>query len=323
MTRQAIILGAKGRFGRAAAQAFLSAGWAVRGLARNWDTDLVDPRVERVTADAFGPAAVIAAAAGADVIVNALNPLYPDWARDLPRLAASTIAAAKATGATVMLPGNVYNFGAGMPAVLDEMTPHQPTSRKGRLREAMENTYAEAADDGVQTIILRGGDFIEYEKTGNWFDTYIAAKSGKGRVTYPGPLEHVHAWAYLPDMARAMVGLVEKRAELGAFVDLGFEGFNLTGHELVSAMERVAGRKLATRSMPWRAMRMISPFAPLVREVLEMRYLWNVPHAIDGARLGALLPDFRPTPLLAALADAMRIAAPAEAAPRRAAGAVR
>ena len=321
MTRQVVILGAKGRFGRAAAEAFLAAGWAVRGFARNWDSDLIDPRVERVTADAFDLQAAVAASAGADVIVNALNPLYPDWARDLPRLAVSVIAAAKATGATVMLPGNVYNYGAGMPPVLDEMTPHNPTTRKGRIREAMENSYAEAADEGVQTIILRGGDFIEREKTGNWFDTYIAAQASRGRVTYPGPLGNMHAWAYLPDMARAMVGLAEKRGELGVFVSLGFEGFNLTGHELVSAMERVTGRTLKVGEMPWGAMRMISLFAPVVREVLEMRYLWNVPHAIDGGELAALLPDFRPTPLRTALADAMRVEAPAEAAGQYAIGA--
>jgi nucleoside-diphosphate-sugar epimerase len=307
MAKDVIILGAKGRFGRAAAQAFLAAGWRVRGLARDWDSARIDPRLERVTADAFDAGAVSAAAAGADVIVNALNPAYSNWARDLPRLAASTIAAAKATGATVLLAGNVYNYGAGMPAVLDEMTLPQPTTRKGKLREAMENLYAEAADEGVQTLILRGGDFIEREKTGNWFDTYIAAKAGQGRVTYPGPLDRVHAWAYLPDMARAMVGLAEKRAQIGPFAGFGFEGLNLTGYELVTAMERVAGRELKVGSMPWGAMRVAGLFAPDIREVLEMRYLWTVPHAIDGRKLRALLPDYRPTPLLAVLADAMHV----------------
>ena len=314
MAKDVIILGAKGRFGRAAAQAFLAAGWRVRGLARDWESGRIDPRVERVTADAFDADAVSAAAAGADVIVNALNPAYSNWARDLPRLAASTIAAAKATGATVLLPGNVYNYGAGMPPVLDEMTLPQPTTRKGKLREAMENLYAEAADEGVQTLILRGGDFIEREKTGNWFDTYIAANAGQGRVTYPGPLDRVHAWAYLPDMARAMVGLAEKRAQIGPFAGFGFEGFNLTGLELVAAMERVAGRKLKVGSMPWGAMRVAGLFAPDIREVMEMRYLWTVPHAIDGRKLQALLPDYRPTPLLAALADAMHVDVPEAAA---------
>lgn len=314
MAQDVIILGAKGRFGRAAAQAFLAAGWRVRGLARDWDSGRIDPRMERVTADAFDADAVSAAAAGADVIVNALNPAYSNWARDLPRLAASTLAAAKATGATVLLPGNVYNYGAGMPPVLDEMTLPQPTTRKGKLREAMENLYAEVADEGVQTLILRGGDFIEREKTGNWFDTYIAAKAGQGRMTYPGPLDRVHAWAYLPDMARAMVGLAEKRAQIGPFADFGFEGFNLTGLELVAAMERVAGRALKVGSMPWSAMRVAGLFAPDIREVMEMRYLWTVPHAIDGRKLQALLPDYRPTPLLAALADAMHVDVPEAAA---------
>jgi nucleoside-diphosphate-sugar epimerase len=310
MTQQVIILGAKGRFGRAAADAFLAAGWAVRGLARSWDTGLVDPRVERVTADAFDADALSSAVMGADVIVNALNPPYPTWARDVPRLTASVIAAAKASGASVLLPGNVYNYGARMPPVLSEATPHRPTTRKGRLREAMENAYAEAADDGVQTIILRAGDFIEREKTGNWFDTYIAVNAARGRVTYPGPLQHVHAWAYLPDLARAMVGLAEKRGSLGPFVPVGFEGFNLTGRELVEAMQRVAGRKLKIGGMPWGAMRLISPFAPTIREVLEMRYLWTMPHAIDGSKLAALLPDFRPTPLIVALTDSMPATAP-------------
>ena len=65
--------------------------------------------------DAFDPAQVAGAARGMDVIVNALNPPYPRWTRDLPRLTGSVIAAARESGATVMIPGNVYNYGAAMP----------------------------------------------------------------------------------------------------------------------------------------------------------------------------------------------------------------
>lgn len=32
-----VVLGAKGRFGRAAVVAFKAAGWSVREVARNWD----------------------------------------------------------------------------------------------------------------------------------------------------------------------------------------------------------------------------------------------------------------------------------------------
>lgn len=39
--------------------------------------------------------------------------------------------------------------------------------------EDMEEVYVVVVDDGVQIVILCGGDFIECVKIGNWFDIYI------------------------------------------------------------------------------------------------------------------------------------------------------
>jgi nucleoside-diphosphate-sugar epimerase len=41
--------------------------------------------------------------------------------------------------------------------------------------------------------------------------------------------------------------------------------------------------------MPWLLMRLLSPFVPLFRELLEMQYLWNVPIRMDNARLKSVL----------------------------------
>ena len=310
MSQHVIILGLKGRFGRAAANAFLNAGWRVRGLARNWGGMTFSNDIERVDGDAFDAEALTTAVAGCDVIVNALNPPYEKWQRDLPRLTENVIHAARAAQATVMIPGNVYNFGSNMPPVLTETTAHGPTTRKGKLRDQMEAAYAAAGDDGVRTIILRAGDFIEREKTGNWFDSYIANKVGQGKVTYPGPLDRVHAWAYLPDMARAMVHLADQRAAFGGFETFGFEGFNVTGAELITAMETACGQPLKVHKMPWPVMRLLAAFMPSIREVMEMKYLWDVPHAVDGAKLARTLPGFEATSLDVALADVLANAGP-------------
>lgn len=323
MSNSVVIFGAKGRFGRAAQTAFLDAGWHVRGLARSWDDAPGDPRMEAVTGKAHAAEDLIHAARGADVIVNALNPPYPRWRHDLPVLTRNVIAAARASGATVMIPGNVYVYGAGMPVLLTEATPHRPTERKGRLREEMERAYAAAAAEGVRSIILRAGDFIEREKSGNWFDSQITRDLAKGRMLYPGPLDRVHAWAYLPDMARAAVALAERRAELAPFAELGFPGYSLTGRELADLLGRITGRDLRITTLSWPLLRVLGLVWPMMREVAEMRYLWQVPHAIDGARLAATLPDFRPTPVAAALAEAVgqRERSPAgHGAPRPAAG---
>ena len=212
-----------------------------------------------------------------------------------------------------MIPGNVYNYGTALPPILKETTPQNAGTKKGRLRIDMERAYAEAAHQGVRTVILRGGDFMEAEQTGNWFDSYIANKAGQGKTTYPGPLNVKHAWAYLPDMARAMVHLADKRQELDAFAEFGFAGYGLTGHELVAAIERATGVMQKISGMPWFLMRLMAIFSPRIGEVLEMCYLWNAPHEIDDSQLAKTIPDFVPTPLDQAMQDIF--AATAKAAP--------
>ena len=301
------IFGGTGRFGRAAEAAFDDAGWQIRSFARSWKDNPFSENITRIEGDAFDVDALIDTATNCEIIIHALNPPYPKWGSDLPRFTANVIKAARATGATVMLPGNVYNYGAGMPQCLTENTPHGPTSRKGRLREEMERAFANAAVEGVQTVILRAGDFIEREKTGNWFDSQIAANINKGRVMYPGPLDQVHSWAYLPDLARAMVELAEKRKELTPFEEYGFPGYSLTGDDLVDVMEEVTGRNLTIKNLSWPLIRFLSFFAPMMWEISEMSYLWRIPHMIDGAKLAAALPGFEVTPVKMAIADAVAI----------------
>lgn len=304
MTATVLILGANGRFGRAATLAFAHRGWDVRAASRTGDGEKL-PHVTRIACDVSDGASVIAAAKGVDVIVHAVNPAYHKWVEQLPTLTANVIAAGLSSGAAVMIPGNVYAFGKDAPVVLREDSAPRPTTRKGALRVTMERAFAGAAESGLRTIILRGGDFIERTQTGNWFDSQIANKAHKGVFTYPGRMDAVHAWAYLPDMARAMAELAEIREDLPRFASIGFEGFSLTGAELKAAVALAVGRPLKLKSVPWGIMRIIALFSPLLREVIEMRYLWDTPHRLDGAALQAVLPDFQPTSLAGAMADAL------------------
>jgi nucleoside-diphosphate-sugar epimerase len=305
MVGSVIILGAKGRFGRAAVKAFVDSGWRVTVFARSWADSATADHVKRVEGDAFDIPTLERACSGADVIVNAVNPPYAKWERDMPRLTKSVIAAAKASKATVMIPGNVYNYGKAMPDTLTENTPHAAKNGKGRLRTCMEEAYANAAHSGVRTIVLRGGDFIEGANTGNWFDDQIAVNIGKGRVMYPGPLDRVHAWAYLPDMARAMAELAVKRSEFSNFEEFGFQGYSLTGGALLDALGRVTGRELKVSHLNWTILACLGVVLRSLREVVEMKYLWQVSHALDGTKLTRVLPDFEPTPLDVALQQSL------------------
>lgn len=284
MSRIALILGSSGRFGRHIAHALERHGWSVRKFNRARDT-LPD------------------AALGVDLIVNAWNLPYAQWAAQMPTLTAQVIAAAKASGAAVMIPGNIYVYGNDLPLVLAPDTPHRATNPLGKIRRALEAAYRDA---GVKTVILRAGDFIDTEASGNWFDMIIAAKIGKGKFTYPGPLDQPHAWAFLPDIAEAGACLVDQLDALPPFGDFTFDGFTLTGAQMADALARATGRPVRSKPMAWLPIQIARPFWKEAKHLLEMRYLWRRPHRVDGSVLTARVPGFTPTPLDDALRQAIR-----------------
>jgi nucleoside-diphosphate-sugar epimerase len=245
-----VVLGAAGRLGKAAAKAFHAAGWRVTSLVRPGAAAHAPAGTHIAEIDARDDAEVTAAARGADVVLHALNPAYTQWSRQALPLAYSAITAAEAAGATLLFPGNLYNYGSPLPPVIDETLPMRPSSRKGALRLAIEERLREAAGRGLRTIILRAGDYYG-EGRGSWLDLVIAKDIDRGVLVYPGPLDLTHAWAYLPDLVAALVRLAEIRHRLGVLETFGFPGHAMTGRELTTAIARAAGRKLQVKRMTW------------------------------------------------------------------------
>jgi nucleoside-diphosphate-sugar epimerase len=283
MTKTALILGASGKIGSHAMQAFTRAGWSVRAYDRK-SNDMVT------------------AARGVDVIVNGLNPpRYHDWAGQIPAITQQVIAAAKASGATVIIPGNVYNMG-DQAGEWSEHTAHAPMTRKGTIREQMEQAYR---DSGVRTILLRAGNFIDPNGNGDVMSLLLLRAIAKGKLTGAGDPRAMQAYCYVPDWARAAVALAEKREQLGVFEDIPFAGHSLTLEQLRDVLSEQLERPIAITQFPWWAMRITAPFWELAREMLEMRYLWNVSHTLSARKLSVLLPDFQVTALREVTAAAL------------------
>lgn len=277
MPQTVLILGASGLFGSHAATAFQDAGWTVRRYQRGTDMSR--------------------AAMGADVIVNALNPpKYHNWAKLIPQITADVIAAAKASGATVLVAGNVYVYGSA-PGPWGPDTPHLPNTRKGRIRATMEASYAQAATEGVRTIILRGGDYMAEKDPRTIFNMITLKLLAKGRITAMGTPTARRAYAYLPDMARAAVGLANIRDTLPAFADVPFAGHDFSIVDLAAEITAQTAKPLRIKQFNWLQIRLLAPFWELARELLEMRYLYSLPHSLAPELMARLLPDFQPTPL--------------------------
>lgn len=313
MNQSVLIVGATGGVGGETARAFLAQGYRVRAVTRNVErarrdfTDLAG--VEWVAGDAMRTEDVVRAAAGVSVVVHAANPPgYRNWAGLVLPMLESSVAAARAAGARLVLPGTVYNFGPESPTLIDETAPQRPVTRKGKIRVAMEERLRAASREGVRVLIVRAGDFFGPHAGNNWFSQGFVRRGRKvSSVVYPGQHERGHAFAYLPDLARTIVKLVERDADLGAFELFHFGGHSFEhGVDLAKATLRVAGVPNARiRRFPWFAIYLLSPFIETFREMLEMRYLWQTSLLLDNQKLVNFLGEEPHTPLPEALAETL------------------
>lgn len=306
-----LILGARGRFGLSAARAFAEAGWRVLGQMRSGAQTPKAAGIEWLGIDLDNTKALAQAAQGTSVVVHALNPAYTNtaWQTQVLPMTEAAIAVTRALGATLMVPGNVYNFGADMPEQLRENTPQLARTLKGQIRITMEQRLQHS---GVPSIVIRAGDFFG-SGSGTWFDTAMVKDIQKGKFTYPGAPGVSRAWAYLPDLARTFVAVAQRRAQLPAFEVLHFAGHRITGQRWLDVLSPLAqaqgwvkpGVALKLSPLPWPIIRIGALIVPTWKALLEMRYLWQTPHALANDKLTALVGAEPHTPLAQAAQAAL------------------
>ena len=302
--RSIAVVGANGRVAREVAKAFREARWRVRAVTRKGDCSVEG--IENVKGDAYDAASLTAATEGFGFIFHGTSPAYTDWRDTVVPMLASTLAAAKANGATILFPGNVYNYGSEIPEHPNEDAQQVGNHEKARLRIQMESMLEDASRDGVRSVILRPGDFFGGEGRGSWFDLGLASKAASGKVVWLAKGGIVHAWAYLPDLARAFVAAAEHADKLPAFVTFQFGGHNVTMEEMHSAMERAMGRPLQRSAFPWWMIQLAAPFVPMFREFVIMSYLWRRPHRLTDEKFETAIGPLPHAELDQAVAAALR-----------------
>ncbi|WP_428241098.1 NAD-dependent epimerase/dehydratase family protein [Gynuella sp.] len=310
----ALVLGVTGGIGGETARQLAAAGWAVKAMSRR--SGMVPENNHGITwlrGDAMNRHDVEIAAQGCEVIVHAVNPPgYKNWQTLVLPMLENTIAAAQKYGAMIVLPGTLYNYGPDAFPLLTEENSQNPLTRKGLIRRQMEQRLRDFADDGGRVLIVRAGDFFGPMAGHSWFSQGMV-KGGR-RVTsvvVPNLPGVGHQWAFLPDVARTMVQLLERRQQLDPFATFHMSGhWDDDGRQLAEAVCRVVKRHTGTAPkmtrFPWWLIRLLAPFQQTLREILEMRYLWRQPVRLSNQRLTALLGEEPHTPLDQAVEQTLR-----------------
>jgi nucleoside-diphosphate-sugar epimerase len=308
--RTALVLGATGGIGGETARALTRHGWKIRAMARSEHTSDSTPSWEWVRGDSMDTASIVSAAQEVDAIVHAVNPPgYRNWAALVLPMIENTIAAAKASGARILLPGTIYNYGSDAFPVLREDSPQRATTHKGKIRIALEERLQTAASEGVRSLIVRFGDFFGPRAGNNWFSQGMVRPNAQVRsITNPGEKGIGHSWAYLPDAGESFAELMEREGGLADFERFHFRGhWDADGMEMITATRKAVGNEsLPVRSLYWWIFRLASPFHETMREIYANSPLWRTPIELDNTKLVRFLGKEPHTPLEVAVETTLR-----------------
>lgn len=308
--KKALLLGATGGIGGETGRALSRHGWSIRAVYRSQLPSDAPQSWEWVRGDAMDASSVAEAATGVDAILHAVNPPgYRDWDRLVLPMIENTINAAKLSGARVLLPGTIYNFGPDAFPVLREDSPQNSTTHKGQIRIALEQKLEQAAASGVRSLIVRFGDFFGPKTGSSWFaQALVKPNQPVTSITYPGLKGIGHDWAFLPDCAETFAQLMDREDELSDFERFHFQGhWDSDGSEMIASIRRVVGRPdLPVKSLPWFIFKLASPFNETMRELYATRPLWRAPIRLENTRLLRFLGEEPHTPLDTAVETTLR-----------------
>ncbi|MEY4783193.1 MAG: hypothetical protein RIR41_1128 [Pseudomonadota bacterium] len=275
-----------GPTGAATVEALRARGTPVRLVQRKRPASL-PAGVEFTACDVLKPEDVKRAMSGASQVVVAIGFEYltPVWRAAWPKAMTALIAAAEAANTRVVFIDNMYMYGP-QDVALHEDLPLADYGRKPAVRSAVTRMWQQAAREGrVRWAALRAPDFYgPGVRNSHMGDSGLAPVArGKAAQVLMTP-DMPHAFAYVPDIARAVVTLL----------DAPDDAFNQTWHvpcakaksprEMLQIGADAAGVKLKMMVMPSPMLRLLGLFAPMMRELIEMRFTWNRPYHVDATK---------------------------------------
>lgn len=290
-----VVFGA-GALGRGIARELVARGRKVRIISRRGEGG--GPGIEAFKADASDPAATRKACEGAAVVYHTATPDYTKWAQLYPAIQRGVIEGAAAAGAKLISAESVYMYGLVKGPQTEDL-PHQPSTRKGKIRAELAAMAMEAHEKGrVRVALGRAPDFYgpaADETTIYGGRVFYPALAGK-KVQVMGKLDNPHTFIYLDDFARGLVVLGEHDSALGQAWHLPCAPTR-TQRQLLELIFKEAGQKVNVGEAPGLLFSGLGLFVPIMRELAEMLYQWEQPYLFNHDKFDRAFPGaVKPTP---------------------------
>ena len=293
------VLGATGGIGRAITHELARRGHRVTPASHSGSAVL--DGVDTIAFDHTDRAATLAACAGADVVVMAGQPPYPEWVDAFPSIMDNVIAGVAAAGARLVAVDNLYMY-APATGPLTEDAPEHASDAKGMLRRRLGEKVLEAHRSGrIRATIGRFSDYYGPNGTNSGLAMMgiLPALAGR-RPRGLWNLDQPHTFHYLPDAARGFATLVEdERADGRAWILPAAPA--VTQRELLGLVSDATGSK-TPGVLPHAAIWAAGLFDPMIRESRSVRVQYDRPWVVDATNFETTFGRIAVTPHRTAVA---------------------
>lgn len=273
-----------GTVGRAVAALLLARGDVVRVAQRSRPADLPEG-VAFTACDILDPDAVRSTIEGAAQVLLSVSFPYDArvWRTAWPKTMANVTEACASAGARIVFIDNLYQLGPQNAPRREDMPLSSAGDKPAILTEVARIWMA--ARGRVRLAALRCPDFY-----GPGVGTSHVGDTGFGRLARGKPAmllappDTPHDFAYVPDIARAAVTLLD------APDDACGQAWNMpcaatrTPREILRLGAEAIGVPLKLTAVPLRLLPLFGLFSRLMKEVADVSFTWDRPYIVDAGK---------------------------------------
>lgn len=272
-----------GPVGVAVASRLSQDGRDVRVLQRSKPARL-PPGAAFAPCDVLDAESTATALRGAEQVICAIGFPYVSgvWEKAWPQAMGSLLSACAANGARLVFADNLYMYGPRQ-GPLVETLPVVDYGRKPRARATATRLWQAAHNAGrVRVAAVRAPDFYGPGAVQSVLGARtLGALAREKSAILIEPPDFPHDVAHVEDFARALITLGD--APDDAFGQAWHVPCDQTRtlRELLAIAARALGTPLRIQVPPRTLMRVAGVFAPTLREIDEMRFLFDRPYQVD------------------------------------------
>ena len=283
MSRLTVVFG-NGAVGHLVTETLLARGDTVRIAQRNRPTG-ASTRAQFVECDILDANAVRRAVEGATEVLLSVGFAYDArvWRTAWPRAMTNVIEACAVSGARIVFIDNLYQLGPQDEARHEDM----PLSRAGEKPTILADVTRIwwAARDRVKVAALRCTDFYGPDVLVSHLGASAFGEvANKKPALLLAPPDTPHDFAYVPDIARAAVTLLDAPdADFGQVWNMPCAPTR-TPREILKLGADAIGVPLKIIAVPLWLLPLLGLFSRFMKEVIDVGFTWDRPYVVDASK---------------------------------------